>query len=127
MRAGLAREAAALARIEHVNVVRFHEAVIEDDVVCLVLEMVEGVTLAPVRLPDDLQAAQNQFNVNTQLDAAQQAQNTRTLSEADGLKPLIDKLGVEGALQYILNKAIADGKVPSPVIINGNAPIAVPR
>lgn len=89
--------------------------------------IVEGVTLAPVRLPDDLQNAQNQFNVNTQLDAAQQAQNTRTLSEADGLKPLIAALGVDGALQYILNKAIADGKVPNPVIVNGDAPIAIPR
>jgi serine/threonine protein kinase len=45
IRTGLAREAEALARIEHVNVVRFYEAGIEEDHVYLVLEMVEGVTL----------------------------------------------------------------------------------
>ena len=46
LRAGLAREAAALTRIEHVNVVRLYEAGIEGDHLYLVLEMVEGVTLA---------------------------------------------------------------------------------
>jgi serine/threonine-protein kinase len=46
VRAGLAREAAALTRIEHVNVVRLYEAGIEDDHLYLVLEMLEGVTLA---------------------------------------------------------------------------------
>jgi serine/threonine protein kinase len=45
MRAGLAREAEALVRIEHVNVVRIYEAGIEEDHVYLVLEMVVGVTL----------------------------------------------------------------------------------
>jgi len=45
VRAGLAREAEALARIEHVNVVQFYEAGIEEDCVYLVLEMVEGATL----------------------------------------------------------------------------------
>jgi serine/threonine protein kinase len=44
-RAGLAREAEALVRIEHVNVVRIYEAGVEEDHVYLVLEMVEGVTL----------------------------------------------------------------------------------
>jgi serine/threonine-protein kinase len=46
IRTGLAREADALARIEHVNVVRFYEAGIEEDHVYLILELVEGVTLA---------------------------------------------------------------------------------
>jgi serine/threonine protein kinase len=46
IRAGLAREADALASIEHVNVVRFYEAGIEEDLVYLVLELVDGVTLA---------------------------------------------------------------------------------
>jgi eukaryotic-like serine/threonine-protein kinase len=46
IRAGLAREAAALTNIEHANVVRLYEAGIEEEYVYLVLEMVEGVTLA---------------------------------------------------------------------------------
>ncbi len=45
VRAGLAREAEALARIEHRNVVQLYEACIEEDLVYLVLEMVEGATL----------------------------------------------------------------------------------
>jgi serine/threonine protein kinase len=45
MKAGLAREAEALVRIEHLNVVRIYEAGIEEEYVYLVLEMVDGVTL----------------------------------------------------------------------------------
>jgi serine/threonine protein kinase len=45
-RAGLAQEAAALTNIEHANVVRLYEVGIEEDYVYLVLEMVEGQTLA---------------------------------------------------------------------------------
>jgi eukaryotic-like serine/threonine-protein kinase len=51
--ARLAREVEALARIEHVNVVRLYEAGVEDDRVYLVLELVLGSTLRrKLRGPD---------------------------------------------------------------------------
>ncbi len=56
VRAGLAREAQALLRIEHPNVVQLFEAGIEEDRVYLVLEMVEGRTLGE-KLGDPLTVA----------------------------------------------------------------------
>jgi len=45
LQARLAQEGEALAMIEHVNVLRFYEAGIQDDRVWLLLELVEGVSL----------------------------------------------------------------------------------
>ena len=78
--------------------------------------VIEGVTLGAPGLPQELSSALNKANENKQLNQAQLEQNARTLSESDGLQPLIDKLGVDGALLY---KAIQDGRVQILPVPNG--------
>lgn len=82
--------------------------------------IIEGVTLAQPGIPQQLQDAQNKANENKQLNVAQQEINTRAKSEVDGFRPLVDMLGVDGALAYMLNKAIAEGKVPGAVVVTGD-------